>query len=76
MGPNIIDRTCNSIDNTLKIPMFMCEMIYNAYIAPAILNLTGVPTILNYTKQMRQGPGLNASEAFKILDQAKKKESY
>lgn len=47
--------------------MTFSESIYNVYIAPVFAKVTGIPTILNYTKQMQRGPGLYKNEAIKLL---------
>lgn len=67
VGNNTIGRTCNTIGNVLNLPMRFSEMTYNSYIGPFLHKTIGLPTILNYTQQVKRGPGLDASEALKIL---------
>lgn len=72
IGNNTVGRTCNTIGNVLNIPMSYTELVYNAYIAPFINKTIGLPTVLNYTKQAVRGPGLNGTEAIKLLQDSKK----
>jgi hypothetical protein len=67
IGNNTIGRTCNTIGNVLNLPMTFSESIYNVYVAPIFAKLTGISTVLNYTKQMQRGPGLDGEEAVKFL---------
>jgi hypothetical protein len=52
--------------------MYYAESIYNTYASPVINRIFGIPTLLNYTKQARRGPGLDAQEATKMLGDLKK----
>jgi hypothetical protein len=67
MGNNTVGRTCTTIGNFLNLPMDLTENLFNAYVSPVILKVTGIPTILNYTNQMNQGFGLNPDEVMKLL---------
>jgi len=71
-GNNTVGRTCNTIGNTLNVPMSYAESIYNTYASPVIHRIFGIQTLLNYTKQARRGPGLDAQEATKLLGGVKK----
>jgi hypothetical protein len=71
-GNNTVGRTCNTIGNTLNLPMSYAESVYNTYASPVINRIFGIPTLLNYTKQARRGPGLDAQEATKLLGGIKK----
>ena len=72
IGNNSVGRTCNTIGNVLNLPMSYIEMLYNSYVAPLVNRTIGVPTILNYTKQMMRGPGLDSEEAVKLLYDSQK----
>lgn len=71
-GNNTVGRTCNTIGNILNIPMAFTESIYNTYGAPVINRVIGVPTVLNYTKQVLRGPGLDSQEALHLLTEGEK----
>lgn len=73
IGNNTVGRTFNTIGNTLNLPMFFVESVYNTYASPVINRIFGIPTLLNYTKQALRGPGLDPSEATKFLSNIEKK---
>jgi hypothetical protein len=72
IGNNTVGRTCNTIGNILNLPMFFCELVYNGYVSPVINQTIGISTVLNYTKQMKRGPGLDTMEAIQMLKYSKK----
>ena len=72
LGNNFGGRLCNSIGYTLSLPMRGIEAVYNVYAAPFINTTLGLPTILNVTSQLQQGPGLNMTQALKFIDQQNK----
>jgi hypothetical protein len=76
VGNNTIGRGCNSVGKLLALPMMGVELFYNAYGATAIQKVTGVPTVLNLTKQITRGAGLDPSEVFRMIDQSGDKVSY
>lgn len=66
-GNNLVGRTCNTIGNTLNIPMAFTESLLNKYAGPVIKKVVGISTCFNYSKQMRRGPGLDSQEALAFL---------
>lgn len=72
IGNNIVGRTCNTIGTVLNIPMMFTEMMYNSYISPLVIGITGVPMLLNYTKQAQRGPGLDIEEVRQLAGSVKK----
>lgn len=72
IGNNTVGRTFNTIGNVLNLPMTLVEMTYNSYLAPLVNRTIGIPTILNYTQQVRLGPGLTFSEAFQFIKSSEK----
>lgn len=70
-GNNTIGRSCNSIGNFLNLPMSLIELTYNTYLSRPIAKITGISTVLNYTKQMQRGPGLDPIEAMKLVRKSK-----
>lgn len=73
-GNNTFGRSCNMIGNSFLIPMYGCELTYNAYIGPFVNQTFGFPTYLNFTQQLIRGPGFSQVEAQQLLEQAKKHE--
>lgn len=71
-GNTTVGRTCNTIGNVLNLPMFYCESVYNSYISPLVNRTIGIPTVFNYTKQAMRGPGLDTTEAIKMLSDSQK----
>jgi hypothetical protein len=62
IGNNTIGRTSNLIGTGLNLPMAYAEFVYNTYLSPIVLEVIGIPTVLNYTKQVMRGPGLDMSD--------------
>ena len=66
-GNTILGRTCNTVGTFLNLPMLYTELLYNSYISPVINRTLGVPTVLNFTKQVARRPDLDAPEALRML---------
>lgn len=73
LGNNTAGRLFNSVGNLLKAPLGFVELSYNVYIAPFVNRTLGLPTILNYTKQIQRSPGLDSAEAIKLLEASRQK---
>lgn len=67
-GDTLVGRTANSIGWVLNRPMWLTEEVLNKIILQPFTSLTGVPAILNMTKQMEIGPGINHNDAVRLKE--------
>ena len=59
---NLIGRSFNSCGWLLFRPMAFLELGYNVYLSGPIKTVTGLPTVLNMTKSLERGSGLDYND--------------
>ena len=69
IGNNTVGRSFITVGNVLFLLLGCLEHVYNKYGAPAVHGITGIPTVLNFTKQISKGAGLSGKEAMNLLNQ-------
>jgi len=70
---NFVGRTCNVISWTLNRPMAGVELVLNNIVLFPITKVTGIPLLLNYTKVLSNGEGVDIRTIRQIAGKAKKK---
>ncbi len=65
-GDTLAGQTFNSISWILNRPMAGVEMVVNRLVLSPLTSVTGLPLLLNATKELSNGKGISTTDALRI----------
>lgn len=66
-GDNTVGKVLNLGGYIMMTPMRYFELLFNVYVTPVFVKVTGFPLILNFTKTMEVGQGIQYDDVKKYL---------
>jgi hypothetical protein len=70
---NTVGRALNFGGYIMMTPMRYCELVFNTYCTPRVFAITGIPVVLNFTKTLEVGHGIESDDIQRYIGKILKK---